>query len=46
LRYKYETGELATQILLDRIKNPETDPCQRMLETRSIVRKSTAPFQN
>ena len=43
---KYEIGELATQILLERMKNPETNPRQRMLETRLIIRKSTAPFQN
>jgi len=42
---KYEIGELATQILLERMKNPETDPCRRMLETRLILRKSTAQFQ-
>lgn len=43
---KYEIGELATQILLERMKNPETHPRQRMLETRLVVRKSTAPFHN
>ncbi|MGB7116171.1 MAG: LacI family DNA-binding transcriptional regulator [Anaerolineales bacterium] len=43
---KYEIGELATQILLERMKNPETYPRQRMLETRLVVRKSTAPFHN
>jgi len=43
---KYEIGELATQILLERMKNPEANPRQRVLETRLIIRKSTAPFQN
>lgn len=40
---KYEMGVVATTMLLERINTPAMPPRQTLLETRLIVRDSTAP---
>jgi LacI family transcriptional regulator len=40
---KYEMGVIATTMLLERIKHPAMPPRRQLLETRLVVRESTAP---
>ncbi len=39
----HEMGALAAEILLDRLQNRELPPRRKLLETRLVVRQSTAP---
>jgi LacI family transcriptional regulator len=41
---KYEMGTIATTMLLDRIHTQDMPPRQKLLDTRLVVRESTAPL--
>jgi LacI family transcriptional regulator len=40
---KYEMGVLATTMLLERMRNHDIPPRRRLLDTRLLIRQSTAP---
>ena len=42
---KYEMGVLATNILLERMRDPSTPPRTQTLDTHLVIRQSTAPIK-
>ncbi len=42
---KYEIGQIATTMLLERINDPDMPPRQRMLDTKLLIRRSSAPIE-